>query len=443
MISKDFSGSAGAAFMVIILLACSVLIAAPAGAVTRYPGGSPSFSATISGVNEFTPGEDATISILIKNSGLNPLKQLGLGTIEPEDLPNTAKFTTVSLGSAGDAVLIRSDPQMVGDIPGDGSTATVLFKAKISTNATAGEYYLPLTVRYQYARVENQEAADVFAFTYNDAEDILPVTLRIKPQVKTEVVTVVPEDLSVGSQGYLDLMIRNAGLENGEMAVVKLVRNGQSPVIPADSSVFIGSFPRGETVACRYKVSISKDASGQTYPVDVVVTYINREGEIVSSAPATVGVPVQAKTTFSIVSPVPEIPAGSLRTIEIQYRNDGTVTVYNAQARIIPHDPVAIHDNTAYLGDLKPGETATARYEAEAGADAEPKKYSFDSSIRYRDTQGSSLESDTLPVQLTVLTAASGLFAVPGGFTALAGCAIAGIVICITFLVYRKKTENR
>jgi hypothetical protein len=247
---------------------------------------------------------------------------------------------------------------------------------------------------------------------------------------------VVPEDLSVGSQGYLNQKIRNAGPENGTMAVVKLVRNGQSPVIPSDSSVFVGNFPSRGTVACTYKVSIATDATEQTYPVDVMVTYTNREGAIVSSAVTTVGVPVLAKTAFTVVSPVPEVPAGTSRTLEVQYRNDGAVIVYNAQARITPHDPVTITDNDAFLGDLKPGETVNARYDILVAADAEPKMYSFDSSIRYRDARGNSLESDTLSVQVTISPA------VPGGFLALAVCVIAGIIICIGYVVYRKKRES-
>jgi len=118
------------------------------------------------------------------------------------------------------------------------------------------------------------------------------------------------------------------------------------------------------------------------------------------------------------------------------------VTVYRAQARISSHYPLTLSDNNAYLGDLNPGEIATARYEIVADADAEPKEYSFDSSIRYRDALGNSLESDTIPVQVTTVTA-PGISVIPGGFPALAGCVIAGIVICIVFLIYRQKTENR
>jgi hypothetical protein len=443
MTHKGFSGSAGITIILLTLLTCSALIVAPVSAATKYLGGAPSFSAAVNGVNEFTPGEDATFSIMVKNYGINPLKQLNRGTIDAEDLPNTAKFVTIGLASAGDAVIIKTDPQMVGDISGSGKTVTVQFRAKISTNATAGEYQLPLTIRYKYTRVIEQEAADTFEFTYNKAEDILPVTIRIKPQVKVGVIEAVPEGLSAGSEGYIHLKIRNTGPENGEMAVVKLIRNGHSPIIPTDSTLFAGSFPSGGIVECRYKVSVSQDATNQTYPVDVAVSYTNREGTIVTSPSETIGVPINAKTVFTVISSVPEIPHGKSGTIEVQYRNDGNVTIYNAQARITPHTPITITDNSAFLGDMEPGMTAHARYEIQADAAAEAMAYTFDSNIRYRDARGNSLTSDTLPVKIAIVPAASAPSTLETVFRIIAGCIIAGIIIWIALRVYRLKIKSR
>ena len=42
-------GSAGTAMVILTLLTCSILIAAPASAVTQYLGDGPSFTATVSG----------------------------------------------------------------------------------------------------------------------------------------------------------------------------------------------------------------------------------------------------------------------------------------------------------------------------------------------------------------------------------------------------------
>lgn len=442
MIRKGFSGSAGITIILAALLTCSALIMTPVSAATKYLGGAPSFSATVVGINEFTPGEDTTISIMVKNSGLNKVKQLDRGTIDPEDLPNTAKIVTIGLASAGDAVIIRTDPQMVGDIPGNGNPVTVPFRVKISTNATSGEYCLPLTIRYKYPRVIEQEAADTFEFTVTKAEVNLPVTIRIKPRVRIEVIEAVPVDLSAGSRGYIHLKIRNTGPERGDMTSVKLLRNGQSPIIPTDGTLFAGGFPQGGTIECRYKVSISKDATNQTYPIDVAVTYTNREGTIVTSASETVGVAVDAKTAFSVISPVSGIPRGTSRTIEVQYRNDGNSTAYNAQVRITPHNPVHINDNTAFIGDLEPGKTVIARYELHADDAAEPLVYTFDSKIRYRDARDNSLESDPVPVKIEIVPATSGLSATEGGFLALAGCVIGGIVIGMALRIHRLKKED-
>jgi hypothetical protein len=394
------SGYRRIAIAIIALILCSAA-AAPVFAATRYTG-SPEFSAAVTGVNEFAPGQDANVRILVKNTGLNSLTQLDHGTIDPEDLPTTAKQVTVGLASGNDDIIIKTDPQMVGNIQGSGNPVTVNFKAKISENATSGEYQVPLTIRYQYLRPIEQEVADTFRFTYTTAEDTIPITIRIKPQVKIEILQVTPEPMTSGSEGYIDLKIQNAGPENGRMATVKLLRNGNSPVIPTDGTVFIGDFPSGGIAGCRYKVSIAKDAMNKTYPVDIAVTYTNREGAIVTSQSTTTGIPVYGKTPFTIISPVPGLTPGSGSTIEVRYRNDGVATAYNAQARLTPHNPVSSIANTAFLGDLKPGESATARYEVQVDSAAAAQEYVFDSSIRYRDAFENSQESDTIPVAIDV-----------------------------------------
>lgn len=430
-------GFTGTAMVILTLLTCSVLVSAPASAVTQHIGSGPSFTAMVSGDNEFAPGEDTTITILVKNTGLNSLKQVMMGTIQPEDQQNTAKTTTIGLESDVGNITVKTDPQMVGDIPG-GAAVPVQFRIKISANATADEYQLPLTLQYRYLKVIVQERADMFEYVYNDAKTTLPVTVRMQLHVKAEVLEAVPEHLTVGSEGYLNLKIKNIGPENGTLASVKLLRNGQSPIIPVDSTVFIGDFPSGETIACRYKVSVSDDATNQTYPVDITVSYTNREGTIVTSSKATVGVPVNEQPDFTVISPVPEVPRGTESTVEVIYRNNGKITVRDASVRIAPHDPVSASDNNAFLGDIAPGETATATFVLLADPDADIREYSFDSTLRYRDITGTSIASDPVPVQLNVVPASGGISAL-----AIAGFIVAIIVIGVAFTLYRQKNKSR
>ncbi|HSQ93690.1 MAG TPA: S-layer protein [Methanoregula sp.] len=441
MARTSFSGDTGTIIAVLLLIACSACAVSPVSAATQYIGGSPSFSANVDGTNEFAPGQDAIITILVKNTGLNAMKQLDRGTIEAEDLPTTAKFVTIGLSSDNDAILVKTDPQMFGNIPAGGTGVPVRIHLKIASNATEGEYRLPLSISYKYLKVIPQEQADVYEYTYNTADKTVPVTIHIKPEVKIEIVESVTDPLSPGSEGYVALKIRNAGLENGTMAVAKLVRSGTSSIIPTDGTIFIGDLPSGRTAGFRSRVSVSNDAINQTYPVTVIISYTNREGSVVTSKPETIGIPVKDKTAFSIVSAVPEVADGSTGMIEIRYRNDGTTTAYAVQSRISTHDPVTIDDNMAYLGDIQPGQSASALFKAGVTGGSDPGAYTFDSTLRYRDGLGNSLESDTVPVQITVVPAAPGISAVAGGTLAIAGCVMAGIGIAL--LAYRQKNKSR
>ncbi len=383
---------------IIILLTCC---SAPAFGATKYMGGSPELSAAISGTNEFSPGQDTTISIIVQNSGLNTFKDVNSGTIERDDLPNTAKLVTVWLASGTAPITVRTDPQMVGDIR-ETETVTVKISARISNNATAGEYELPLNIQYKYLYQSEQDASDNMQFLYRTINQTFPLTIKIRPQVNIEVLEAVPENLNVGTEGYLNLRIKNTGSENGKKATVKIIRNGASPVIPTDGSAFVGDFPSGGVITCRYKVAVSGNAEKQTYPVDVVVTYENDEGAITTSAPYTIGIPIGGRTGFAVVSAPARVTAGSRGVIAVDYRNTGDTTVYNAQARISAVDPFMSSDNTAYLGDLKPGESATARYDILVTSAAIPTDYALDSEVRYRDALDNSQISDTVKVKVQV-----------------------------------------
>jgi hypothetical protein len=442
MALTSFSRTSGnAAIVVVTLLVCSAAIIAPASAATKYLLGGPELSASVTGTNEFSPGEDATISILVKNTGVSTLKQLDQGTIDYEDLPTTAKFVTVGLSSGTDLIIIKSDPQFVGDILSGGSGTTVSFTAKISSNATVGEYQLPVTINYQIPDIEQQQVADVYEYSYTKTSETFPVTIRIKPEVKIAVVEAIPDTLSAGTSGYLTLRIRNDGPEDGTRASVKLVRSGSSAVIPTDSTAFIGDFPSGGIISCKFKIAASKDATSQVYPVDVYVTYTNREGDIITSESESVGIPVNSKISFSVTSPDPSIAANSHDIIEVTYRNNGNTTVYETQSRITTHGGVTADGNVAYLGEIRAGESVTARYEIDVSSGTQPGSYTFDSNLRFRDALGNSQESDTVPVMVQILPARAGTIAGIPVTILVAALIVIVIAAGIGYMAYMRKTK--
>ena len=73
----------------------------------------------------------------------------GSGTIEREDVPTTAKVVTIALSPGNAPIVVKTGPQNIGDLASQ-QTATVRIATKITSDATEGEYTLPLTIQYTY-----------------------------------------------------------------------------------------------------------------------------------------------------------------------------------------------------------------------------------------------------------------------------------------------------
>ena len=387
------------ALALVLILA---LFAAPAMAGEKELFGSPALSAAISGTNEFTPGEDVMLTVKVQNTGQTVVTIVQSSIITPKDMPNTAKLLVVGL-SPGDApVTVKTDPQMVGDLLG-GQSVSATFSLKISKYAAGGVYNLPLQLTYQYLNNADEVSSDTVRYWYYDVNTTIPLPIRIRPGVTLDPVTAQADQLNVGTEGHVILTITNAGSEHATDAVAKLDRNGLSPLIPTDASVFIGDFNPGDTKEIRFRASVSSDAGAQSYPVDVHVDYTDFEGEPASSDTVTVGVPVGGKIDFAVTSPPPQVSPGQNAILEVTYKNVGSATVHSAEARISAVDPFTSNDDTAYIGDLAPGESGTAHYAVSIAPGATVKSYGLDSEIRYRDALDNSQISDTIKVPIDVV----------------------------------------
>ncbi|MGB7788078.1 COG1361 S-layer family protein [Methanoregula sp.] len=422
----------------IILIFCAFMIV-PSMAGSKFTSGSPELSAYISGTNEFNPGDDVQLSVVIENTGLNEFEYSQPGIINRDDLPNTAKFLTVTLLPGDAPIVIKSDPQMLGDLDG-GSSVNAVFTTKINSDAAGGTYLVPIMLNYTYLYTANQYGVDLLQYEYQTQNITLNIPVKIKSVVSIDVLSAVPEDLNVGTEGYIDMQIKNTGSENGTKSIVKILQNGNSPILPTDSSVYIGDFPAGSTAACRYKVSVSGDAQKQTYPVDVVVVYQNEEGDFVTSRSDTVGIPVGGKADFTVISPAAEMNPGNKQVITIEYKNTGDTPVYSAQVRIDTVDPFTSNDDIAYIGDLAPGESRTVSYVMSVDRTATIKEYGLDSQILYKDALDNAYTSDTVQVKVDV-TEPAGINAIlTNPFYLLT---VVAVIIVIIYLVFQYRKKNK
>ncbi|MDD1719304.1 MAG: S-layer protein [Methanoregulaceae archaeon] len=427
-----------AKFGIFAALVIAIIAVTPVSAGEKYMAGSPELTAAVSGTNEFSPGDLGIIPVRLQNKGLNEFKFVQSGIISRDDLPNTAKLMTLELLPGDSGIVVKSDPQMIGDLAGGASTL-VNFNVKIPDDAKSGTFDLLLRIRYTYLDNAEQYGTDSIQYTYREMNETLLLPIKIKPDLQFSVISSETEHLNAGTEGYLTIVAQNTGSDEGKGAILKINRNGNSPIIPTDSSMYIGDFPRAADISGKFKVSVSKDAESQTYPLDVLVEYENYEGDVVETKPVTIGVPVGGKVEFSIVSDPVKVSPGEKKVIVVVYENTGGATVYNAQARISAVDPFTSNDDTAYIGTLAPGEKSEAAFEISVDGAATCKDYGLDSEIRFRDALDNSLISDPLKVQVNVIksTGVVSFLANPLVLGILAVC-----IIGVGYAVYRRRQEN-
>lgn len=423
----------------LMVIAALFIVTTPVSAGEQYMAGSPELSASVSGTNEFTPGKEVQIAVVIENTGVNTVKFQKTGIIDRDDLPNTAKFLTVTLEPGNSGFIIKSDPQMLGDLKAS-STVTSKFTVRIPSEIPSGSYNLPVRLNYTYLYTADQYGTDTIQYSYKTIDEVFEIPVKIKPDVQINVVSADIQHLNAGTEGSIRLEVKNIGHEDAKKAIIVIARNTGSPVVPTQGNAYIGDFPSGGIATAVFKATVTDSAEAQTYPLDVYVKYENTDGDVVSSDIKTIGVPVGGKIKFTIVSDPATLTPGQKKVITVQYKNTGGAIAHQAQARVSMVDPFTSNDDTAYLGDVAPGETKEASFLVTVAGTATPKQYGIDSEIRYRDAFDNQIVSDPIKLSLNITKGTSIVDSLLKSPLALAVLAIA--ILGIGYALYRRNKSR-
>jgi hypothetical protein len=372
------------AISLLCIILTAGLVMGPVQAAEKYLGESPDLAVSIEGPNEYYPGKEVTISVLVENRATPGTKVITPGMDPWADRPTTAKLIRVALLPGDAPVIIRTDPQMIGDLP-LGSHMSVPFQVKVLEGAPGGTYTLPVDLQYTYLTFAEQAGMDTQIIYYKKVNITRSVEVKVRPRLVFTVESVDSKEIAAGQEGELLVTIRNTGTFRGRDATVRIVRHEGSPVIPVEGSAYIGDFAPGDSFTAKFRVSVPDDAQGATYPLDVVIQYRDDEDDVVVSDREVIGVPVCGKAEFSIEPAEVTIPAGLSHDIALTIRNTGPVTLTSAQARVKVVDPFSSTRNTVALGDLGPGEETTVTISLAVDKAATRKVYGLDTEIQYRD----------------------------------------------------------
>jgi hypothetical protein len=173
-----------------------------------------------------------------------------------------------------------------------------------------------------------------------------------------------------------------------------------SEVLPEGSAVIVfaaatgaGTLAPGESAEASFRVEVSDRAVAQSYPVEGHVEYQDSFDETRSSNLITDSVEVGPERDIDVTGSA-TVSAGATETVEFEVENTGGGTMYDAVARINVDSPFSTSDDTTYVGDLEPGESATVSYRVSVDSGATAKDYSVDMVAKYDNAFGDKVVTD-------------------------------------------------
>jgi len=320
--------------------------------------------------------EGGRVTVTVRNTGTESGTDAEL-MLKPND-QLTPRTNGVSLGTLG-----------------PNETATATFRVDVADVENAGAFSLPFQLRYE----------DGNGVVRTSAVRTGVVAIEDAPTFDLSATTT---DLYVDSTGAVTLSVTNTGDEPVRNA--RAVLHPMEPFSPLSTSASLGTLDPGETATAKFKLEVADRAIAQDYPLEFAVVYEDAYRETVDSDRMTVPVTVGPEMTVD-TSGSPTVAAGSTETIEVTITNTGEGRLRDAVARINVNTPFETDDDTAYVGDLGPGESATVTFTVSVDGAATPKSYSVDTTVKYDNAFGRAVVSDVEPTAVEVTESSGGLIA--------------------------------
>ncbi len=255
----------------------------------------------------------------------------------------------------------------IGDLkPGETANATFYLKLNVKDG---GEYPLHIKAVYldEYGKLTESDST-TFGIHVKDAPKI---------NVKS-----VESRIYVNAKGELKVvLVSDSNLEDVTAKI-----SASSPLSVLSSEYYVGDVEANKEFEVVFKLKASSEAKPVTYPADITIVFRSMD-EYVELDAVRVGVKVNPKMEFEVIGQ-PSIAAGESAVVTFKIKNTGEFEVKDATARITIVDPFSSSDDSAFIGDLKPGETANASFKISVDRDATPKLYALNLEVKYKDQEG-------------------------------------------------------
>jgi hypothetical protein len=329
-----------------------------------YVNGEPNITIT-SQVSEITPGQPATLTLSVSNSGYG-----------------TAKNVTVSLLNTENFTAIGSKEFHIGLLP-EGGSATVLAEYQPDRYLDNGTYSIPLYVTYF------SQDGKAFSETVNE-----PVGVLINnPNIVVNITSATPSALYRGYNQSLVLSITNIGTGSANNVSISLVPSGGVSILSSVKNYFIGSLAPGQSAAEQVLVSAGNyTVSNATIGADV--RYYTQNYQSRFSKNESLVLSVASSSLFSISQGNYTILPGST-DVNISYvlKNTGNIDAKDIQVSFESQYPITPVTSSYYVPELAPGQSTTIYFQVSADSNGNPGSYPVTLYENWRQPNGAAQQS--------------------------------------------------
>lgn len=357
--------------------------------ITRYE--DPDLVPNVEGENVVEPGETVTLEIAVQNRGSYTGKARAapghLSGMDSIDTPGSAIGTVAEFGEGAAPLEVRNGEQRVGSV-GQREPAFVSLTVEIDEEAEPGRYEIPVEFEYEYVGVA---ISDTDGGTQRDFQVIRrerteseSIEIRVEETVDLEVLDVRGEGLRAGDDGRLTATVMNDGHETARNARLNFV--GSEQFTASDASKSVGDLSPDGSATAEFRVSVAESYAGGESPVKLSLEYEDENDVTKETPPETGRVGVASDVEFSVDAEAEEMYVDSIGAVHATVTNTGDTEVENARFVLRDNPPFQPVSRTSSLGDLAPGESATASFRVEVSDRAVAQSYPVEGHVEYQDS---------------------------------------------------------
>lgn len=254
---------------------------------------------------------------------------------------------------------------------------------------------------------------------------------EVRPGEETSLNMVLVNDGNVTS-GSLENPSLEDRVTTARALKVRIEDDHDLPISVQTNEQAVASLPDGQSAEAAFEISVADDAEPGTYDLPVNVTYNYTQGIDTGSADYNrtnesktmdVEFVVEESPVFEVTDVDSNARVGATGTVAVTMENTGADAARNASVALESENGDLTFGQSAtatrYVdGVWEPGENRTVEYRLTTADTANPRPYSFTSTVTYDNEQGNTREAT--PVTLGIAPQAEQQFAVVNASSAVA-----------------------